>query len=207
MLSAGWEEKTVNKFITQTLAKGQRFEDSREFVELFARYGKFLVEGEEIKFKYDIGLYHTVVTTKRLILLRKFPKTLIEFKLENIDLVEYYTNIKTYKGIWAAAYIIGSVLFYLLQDVLWNRLALIIPIAKKFLITTPFFNLNLIAIIILCYCVTMGIYDFSSFVLSFTGRVRVMPKGLGPTDIISRMTPQVEEFVQTMQERMGYTKS
>ncbi|MEK6867799.1 MAG: hypothetical protein AABX98_03160 [Nanoarchaeota archaeon] len=207
LLTAGWEEKTVDKYLGQTLAKEQSFEESKEFIELFARYGKFLTEGEEIKFKYNIGMYIAVITTKRLILLKKFPKALVEFNLENIDLVEYYTNIKTMKAAWAAAYIIGAILFYFFNDILWNRLTLLIPIADKFLNIHPFFNMNIIALIILGYCMAMGIIDLATFILSFIGRVRVMPKGIGPTDIISKMTPEVEQFIQTMQERMGYKKA
>lgn len=206
LLNAGWEEKTIEKYLKQTLEKQETFESSKEFVELFASYGKFLTEGEEIKFKYDIGLYHVVITTKRLILLRKFPKALIEFNLENIELVEYYTNVKTMKAIWAAGYLLGSLLFYLYNEVLWNRLELLLPITKKFLSIHPFFGLNLIAIIILGYSIIMGVIDLSNFLLSFIGRVRVMPKGVGPTDIISTMTPEVETFIQTMQEQIGYKK-
>lgn len=205
--NAGWEEKTVDKYLSQTLEKEQRFEESKEFVELFARYGHFLTEGEEIKFKYEIGLYHVVITTKRLILLRKFPKALVEFNLENIELVEYYTNVKTIKGLWGAGYLLGSVLFYLYNNILWERLIKLIPISDNFLSIHPFFGLNLIALIILGYCLTMGVLDLSNFLLSFIGRVRVMPKGVGPTDIISKMTPEVETFIQTMQERMGYKKA
>jgi hypothetical protein len=204
LLSAGWEQKTVDKYITQTLVKEKSFEESKEFVELFARYGKFLTEGEEIKFKYDIGLYHVVITTKRLILLRKWPKALIEFTLENIDIVEYYTDIKTYKGVWGVAYLIGGGFFYMFNDVLWQRLALILPITQTFLNTKFFFGMNTVALIIFLYCLSMGIYDLVTFLLSFIGRVRVMPKNLGPTDLISQMTPQVEEFIQTMQESMGH---
>ncbi|PIN79499.1 hypothetical protein COV16_03875 [Candidatus Woesearchaeota archaeon CG10_big_fil_rev_8_21_14_0_10_34_8] len=206
LLDAGWEQKTVEKYLTQTLVKEKSFEESKEFVELFARYGKFLTQDEEIKFKYNIGMYHVVITTKRLILLRKFPKALIEFNLENIEIVEYYTNVRYYKGIWASAYFIGSVLFYLFQSVLWTRLTMLIPIADKFLQIHPVLNLNLISIIILAYTLSMGIYDLTTFILSFIGRVRVMPKQVGPTDIISSMTPQVEEFIQMMQENMGYKK-
>jgi hypothetical protein len=147
-----------------------------------------------------------VITSKRLILLRKWPKSLIEFNLENIELVEYYTNIHTYKAMWAVAYLVFSGLFFFFQDVLWERLTLVIPIAEQFLSTQPFFGMNLIAIIIFAYTLSMGIYDLATFLLSFIGRVRVMPKDIGPTDIISKMTPQVEEFIQTMQERMGHTK-
>ncbi len=206
-MQAGWEEKTVDKYVKETLIKQESFEESKEFVELFARYGKFLTEGEEIKFKYDIGLYHAVITTKRLVLLRKFPKALVEFNLENIELVEYYTNLKTTKAVWAAGYLIGSILFYLYNAVLWERLIKLIPISQNFLSVHPFFGLNLIALIILGYSVSMGIIDLAHFILSFVGRVRVMPKGIGPTDIISQMTPEVETFIQTMQERMGYKKT
>ncbi len=204
--NAGWEEKTVAKYLDETLKKEQSFEQSPEFVELFAKYGKFLTQGEEIKYKYNIGLYIAVVTTKRLILLRKFPKALIEFNLENIELVEYYTTVKTYKALWAAAYLIGSALFYFYNETLWTRLALILPIADKFLNVHPFFNMNIIAIIILSYSLAMGLYDGSQFILSFIGRVRVLPKGIGPTDIIARMSPEVEQFIQTMQEKMGFKK-
>ena len=206
LLNAGWEAKIVDKYVNETLVKEQTFEESKEFVELFARYGRFLTEGEEIKFKYNIGLYIAVVTTKRLILLRKFPKALIEFNLENIELVEYYTNLKTVKALWAAAYLIGSVVFYFFNSILWDRLALLIPIADKFLNIHPFFDMNIIALIILGYCFTMGIVDLVNFLASFIGRVRVLPKGVGPTDIISQMTPEVEQFIQTMQERMGYSR-
>lgn len=206
LLGAGWEEKTVAKYLDETLKKEQTFEQSPEFVELFAKYGKFLTAGEEIKYTYNIGLYIAVVTTKRLILLRKFPKALIEFNLENIELVEYYTNIKTYKVLWAAAYLIGSTLFYFYNEILWNRLILILPIADKFLKIHPFFGLNVIALIILGYCLVMGFYDLSQFILSFIGRVRVLPKGIGPTDIIAHMSPEVEQFIQTMQEKMGFKR-
>jgi len=206
LLSAGWEEKSVGKYLDETLKKEQIFEQSPEFVELFAKYGKFLTQGEEIKFKYNIGMYIAVVTTKRLILLKKFPKELIEFNLENIELVEYYTNVKTYKALWAVAYLVGSGLFYFFNDILWQRLIMIIPIADKFLYIHPFFGLNIIALIILGYCLAMGLYDLSNFILSFVGRVRVMPKDIGPTDIIATMTPEVEQFIQTMQEKMGFKK-
>jgi len=206
LLSAGWEEKTVAKYLEETLKKEQTFEQSPEFVELFAKYGKFLTEGEEIKYKYTFGFYIAVVTTKRLILLKKFPKELEEFNLENIELVEYYTNIKTYKALWAAAYLAGSGLFYAYNQILWDRLAMIIPIADKFLNIHPFFNMNAIALIILGYCLAMGLYDLSQFILSFIGRVRILPKGIGPTDIIANMSPDVEQFIQTMQEKMGFKK-
>lgn len=174
---------------------------------MFARYGKFLTEGEEIKFKYDIGLYHAVITTKRLVLLRKFPKALVEFNLENIELVEYYTNVKIIKAFWGTGYLIGSVLFYVYNEILWDRLIKLIPISQNFLSIHPFFDLNLITLIILIYCFTMAIIDLTHFILSFIGRVRIMPKAIGPTDIISFMTPEVENFIQTMQERMGYKKT
>ncbi len=206
LLSAGWEEKTADKYLDETLKKEQVFEQSPEFVELFAKYGKFLTQGEEIKFKYNIGFYIAVVTTKRLILLKKFPKALIEFNLETIELVEYYTNIKTYKALWAGAYLVGSWLFYFFNDILWQRLTMIIPIADKFFKIHPFFNMNIVALIILGYCLAMGFYDLSQFILSFIGRVRVMPKDIGPTDIIAQMTPEVEQFIQTMQEKMGFKK-
>ena len=207
LLNAGWEAKTVEKYLKETIIKQEKFEESKEFIELFARYGRFLTEGEEIKFKYNIGLYHAVITTKRLILLRKFPKALIEFNLENIELVEYYTNVKTMKALWAAAYFIGSFLFYFYNQILWDRVTLLIPIADKFLKVHPFFDMNIIALIILSYCIIMGIIDFTNFIFSFIGRVRIMPKGIGPTDIISQMTTEVEQFIQTMQEYMGYKKA
>ncbi|MFA6889161.1 MAG: hypothetical protein WC254_06720 [Candidatus Woesearchaeota archaeon] len=206
LLGAGWEEKTVIKYLDETLKKEQSFEQSSEFVELFAKYGKFLTDGEEIKFKYPLGFYIAVVTTKRLILLKKFPKTLIEFNLENIELVEYYTNVKMLKVLWAAGYLLGSGIFYFYNEVLWQRLTMIIPIADTFLTIHPFFNMNIIALIILGYCLVMGFYDFFQFILSFVGRVRIMPKGIGPTDIIAQMTPDIEQFIQTMQEKMGYKK-
>ena len=137
----------------------------------------------------------------------KLPKALIEFNLENIELVEYYTNVKTMKALWAAAYFIGSFLFYFYNQILWDRVTLLIPIADKFLKVHPFFDMNIIALIILSYCIIMGIIDFTNFIFSFIGRVRIMPKGIGPTDIISQMTTEVEQFIQTMQEYMGYKKA
>lgn len=85
-------------------------------------------------------------------------------------------------------------------------MTLLIPIADKFLQIHPLFNLNIIAIIILGYALSIGIYDFIEFLLSFIGRVRVMPKQIGPTDIISSMTHDAENFIQTMQEHIGYRK-
>ena len=139
LLTAGWEQNTVDKYLTEILVKQQNFEESTETVELFARYGKFLTAGEEIKFKYTIGFYIIVITTKRLILLRKFPKQLIEFNLETIEIVEYYTNVKTMKGLWAAGYILGGILFYFFQDIFWNRLSLLIPPAQSMLDLNIFF--------------------------------------------------------------------
>lgn len=204
LLTAGWEQKTVDKYLTEILTKHQTFEETAETVELFARYGKFLTAGEEIKFKYAIGFYIVVVTTNRLILLRKFPKQLIEFNLENIEIVEYYTNVKTMKGLWALGYIIGGILFSFFQDIFWNRLGLLIPPAQSILQLDIFFGLNILAVIILGYVLVMGSIDLVTFLASFMGRVRVMPKGLGPTDIMTPMKPEVEEFIQTMQERIGH---
>ncbi len=205
LLTAGWEQNTVDKYLTEILVKQQNFEESTETVELFARYGKFLTAGEEIKFKYTIGFYIIVITTKRLILLRKFPKQLIEFNLETIEIVEYYTNVKTMKGLWAAGYILGGILFYFFQDIFWNRLSLLIPPAQSMLDLNIFFGLNILSVIILVYVIVMGTIDLCSFLLSFLGRVRIMPKGIGPTDIITTMKPDVEEFIQTMQEKIGHT--
>lgn len=203
LIKAGWHPKDIEKYLTDYVLSGKVGQESPATIKLFARYGKFLLPGEEIKAHYMIGHYNIVFTAGRLILLKKFPKNILEFNFKDIELVEYYTDIRWLHLLYFAGYLAGAVIFFLFHNFLWDKIVEFIPITGRFFEFQPFLGLNILALLIFIYLVYMTIYDLYHFATSFIGRLRIMPKAMGPTDIMCKLSPDVEKVIQKLEEAIS----
>ena len=203
LIKAGWHPKDIEKYLTEYVLSGKVEKESSATIKLFAKYGKFLLPGEEIKAHYVVGHYNIVFTAGRLIILKKFPKNILEFNFKDIELVEYYTDIRWLHSLYFAGYFAGTIIFALFHSSLWTYVVDIIPIAKRFFDFNPFFGMNVLAFLIFLYLLYMALYDLYHFVTSFIGRLRIMPRSMGPTDIMCKLTPDVEKTIQKLEEAIS----
>jgi len=206
LLDAGWSKNDVDKYVTEYVLKGGLGAEKSVTIELFAKYGKFLLEGEVIKGHYHAGNFHVVITDQRAIFLKKFPKNLKEFNFKDLELVEYYTMVDWLKCGYAVFYLVFFLLFLRYHHFFWMKIVQLIPPAAEFLNFKLFWNVNVPAAIILIYLLVMFFRDAYRFIASFFGKLRILPKKLGPFDIVTSMTSDVEKVIQILEEKIELYK-
>src|SRR3989344_4355669 len=88
-------------------------------------YNPVLMEGEAVETAFDLGfwtfdLYTIFATNKRLIIVKRFPKNLMEVDYSQIELMEYYTDVEWLKGLYALLGILFSFIFLASHDKVLN---------------------------------------------------------------------------------------
>ncbi len=202
LLNAGWNQRMVEKYMSKyVLSDLSKQEDIT--IESFAKYGKLLLEGEEIKSYFEVGFNHIVlITSARLIFIRKFPKHLKEFKFNEIEIVEYFTNVQWLRLFYSIFYLVFFIVFLQFNDFFWRKLVELAPSTVTVLNVKLFLGLNIPAFVILIYLFAMFVYDGYTFGTSFLGKLRIMPKHLAPVDIITKMTSDVERIIEILEQKI-----
>ena len=80
--------------------------NNNENKNLTGRWSEYLSEGERTISEYDIGFHIILVTNQRVISLKKFPRSFIEVRYEDIRSLEHLTQIAWPKLINALAFLL-----------------------------------------------------------------------------------------------------
>jgi hypothetical protein len=200
--NVGWSQTAIDKYLRDEVLNASFSEKGSEEIETFAEYGKFLLGDECIESHYKLGMNTLIITDKRLLVLRKFPKNISEFYYADIELVEFYTAIRWVRLGYALLYFFGMFIFFFFRQGIWEKVAAILPASASFFNFRPFLGMDLATILVVGYFLTYFFIDIFSFASSFMGRVRILPKNLGPKEIIARYTGDVEEFLEKVDEKL-----
>jgi len=200
-------------FVLMKMAEGEQKKeempvfDSKEKLcdPKFNKYKDLLLDGECIKEAYEVGflcfrLYVLLFTEKRLILIKKIPKNIIELHYKDIELVEFYTNIEWLKLFYA---MMIYVLFYQLFININALLGMIIesvPALEPLLYAGDFFGMHIGSFLPLAALFIAGTYFAGLFVLSAIGRLRILIYDQPPFDIATLYDESVTRLIHTFAE-------
>ena len=168
-------------------------------IEAFAEYAKYLLQDEIIDSTYKIGFSTCIVTNKRLLVLEKFPKNVDEYYFGDIELIDYHTTLHGYRGLYAVFYLFGALFIFTFRARIWEKVAALIPASAKFFNFRPFFEMDLGTLLFVGYLSVYFCIDLFAFCSSFVGRLRIVPKDVGPQEIFSKYTPEVEELIDKIE--------
>jgi len=165
---------------------------------------QYLLEGEKINKIYDLGiltidLYKIVLTDRRMIVIKKFPKNVIELNFKNIELVEYYTNVEWMKLIFSILFFILITVFIVSSNFVLQRLAAFLPPVEPILEAGPFLGMKVGMLLVLFLLGTGALYYFGFFINSLFGRLRIIIYEQAPLDIITPLTPDVTEILKNVE--------
>lgn len=161
-----------------------------------------MLQDETIESAYHIGLFTLVITNKRLLVLEKFPKNVTEYYFSDLELIEYHTTINWIRGGYALLYLLGFSFFWIFHVRIWQKVVALLPDSAAFFNIRPFLELDIGSLIILGYLLVYFFMDLSTFGLSFVGRLRILPKDLGPKELIAKYNADVEEFIDQIELKL-----
>lgn len=202
LLQVGWSQSSIDKYLREEVLSGKFTQQGGEAIQAFAEYGRFLLADEVIESTYHIGLHSLLITNKRLLVLEKFPKNVSEYYFHDLELVEFYTTIQWLRALYAALYLFGAVIFAVYHLAMWEKLVAVFPPSATFFNFRPLFGFDLATLVIVGYLSVYFCVEFVHFVSSFFGRLRILPKDVGPKEIITRFTPDVEEFLSKIEIKL-----
>ncbi len=199
--NAGWKRREIEYYTSDAIFYHDIHADIA--LELIARYGKFLLEGEEITSYFHIGLNSMVlITNHRFIFLRKFPRMLKAFYFKDIELVEYFTIVQWSHLGYSLFYLGFASAFLKIHHILWKQLVSFLPFTSAVLNFKVLADFNLPALIIAGYLLFYFVSDAYFFATSFIGKLRILPKHLGPVDIMTPLTSEIEHLIQRIEEKI-----
>lgn len=171
----------------------------------YDKYKDLLLEGEHIKEAYHIGflifkLYIVLFTNKRLILIKKIPKNVIELDYKDIELVEFYTNIEWLKMFYALLLYVLLYQIFINIDILLEKIVEFIPPLEPLLYAGDFFGMNMGAFFPSAILFIAGTYFAGLFVLSAIGRLRILVYDQPPFDIATLYDKKVTKLIHTFSE-------
>lgn len=161
-------------------------------------------EGERLESVHDIGilgLYRIITTNKRLIVVKQFPKNLIETEYTNIEFAEYYTNVSWLSGIYALGIAAISVLFFLNHATIMDKLFTSLPFLEPLLGGRFIWGLSHGAAFILAAMDIWSLFYAGRFGSSLFGSLRILLYGQPPIDIKTKMTKELQQVIQKVEAR------
>jgi len=166
------------------------------------RWSEYLSEGEKIISEYDMGRSIILVTNQRVISLKKFPKSFVEVKYEDIRSLEHLTQIAWSRFINALVFLaIGYYIYNLskhkdlsitLGDIFKNYFPELYGIF-------PFKELIILGIATLFI---LSIYHFLTFLMSIQGYLIISRKDRAPIKIGTAFTQNVRDLIRAIEKRI-----
>jgi len=177
--------------------------EKQEKEHLVSKYEKYLTWGEEPISEFVIGFYRVIVTNKRLIFLRKFPRSFIPIAYDNIRNLEHHSYIsweKLLRSIILFAISIYGYINYVKSketiNTLFSLLEKNVPEISGILSAIPLETLTNILLLIL---VLFGILYLLQFLLSSSGKLKISLKGAPSIRISTPLTKDVRDLIRMVE--------
>ncbi|MFC2163101.1 hypothetical protein ACFLRF_05420 [Candidatus Altiarchaeota archaeon] len=159
----------------------------------------YVPEGETLLSSYKVGWYTILTTKERIVLIKKFPKSFIEIRYDEVTSLEHLTNIRwseLIKGLLIVGagyllnnYVSGNDIVTPLKDLIIKYLpelasAVSVPQLVEFSVYGIF---------------AYGLYHVLSFLPSFQGYFKISRKNRAPVMINTTLTNTVKNLVREIE--------
>ncbi len=151
-----------------------------------SKYGEYLLSGEKIikEYNFKIGLYDILITDRRVLIKRRFPRTVMAFKYKDVEVVEYITKFKWVKLVISVFGFAFTFFFTKARDNMFIKM----------------FGLKELMYLFAIAFAVMGIVYLGKFLLSAIGRLRIIIKSSSePVEIYTRYTKLIPEFIKLVE--------
>ncbi len=182
---------------------------------LRSKYEKYLTRDEEPISEFVIGFYRVVATNKRLVFLRKFPKSFIPIAYKNIINLEHHVYIswrKLFRSLILLAISIYGYINYAESketiDTLFSFLEKNVPEISTIVSAIPTETLtNMLLLVLLLF----GILYLLQFFLSLLGKLKISLEGASSIRISTPLTKDVSDLIKMaemlMERKEGYVET
>ncbi len=174
--------------------------------EIYEKYKDYLIKGETIESVFDLGsrflrLYRVISTNRRLIIIKKFPKNLIEIDYSNIEIIEYYTNVDWLYSLYAGLLLMVTSIFFFNRHAVIEQIQTFLPPIGPIVMAPllPGFNAGELLTTLVGLC-AFG-YFFGLFVLSLMGRLRILIFDQPPIDIVCGLTSDIQTIIKIFETK------
>ncbi len=165
-------------------------------------YTSYLLPNEKIELSANLGfikyvqLYVILATNMRIIIIKKFPRNLIELEYKDTEVVEYYTNVEWLQLLYAGFLFILSWIFFVNRDAILKKMTLFLPPAEPIIYAGNFFGMTAGSFLVFAALIIAAIYFFGLFVISLFGRLRVLIYEQAPVEIVAAFTPELQQLIK-----------
>ncbi len=207
LFDAGWDKTLVEEMLKANLDQTQSFLEKTDATSQFSQYSSYLTEDENITTNYKIGFYVILITNIRVIIIRRFPKTITKIDYDDIELIEYYTDIEWKKLIYGIIYGLAALILFIFDALISPKLAKTIIFLAPYFKTDFVLGINPITFTIIVIFTILCIRYCISYYDSVKGRLRIVPRKQGPKEIVTKLTKEVQEFINFMELKKKETKT
>lgn len=173
----------------------------------FGRWFKpSLLPGEKIESTFDLGLlqfdvYTIFATNQRLIVVKRFPKSLMEVHYEQIELLEYYTDIEWLKGLYAFFGFMLTFMFWFNRSAIMKGLYDLVGSIEKLSSAVMIGGVPAGEWLVFIGMLCVSFYFLGLFVLSLFGNLRILLYEQAPFDITTELTPQIQQLIMLVDQK------
>lgn len=172
----------------------------------YEKYKGYLLDGETIESIFDLGsrflkLYRVIATNRRLIIIKKFPKNLLEIDYANIELIEYFTNVDWLYSLYSGLVLVITSIFFFNRNAVVSSLSNFIPPLAPILDSPLLPGLNAGSSILTAVGMGIFLYFFGLFVLSLMGRLRILIYDQPPIDIVSILSTEIQDLIKIFETK------
>ncbi|MFC1682040.1 hypothetical protein ACFL0X_00295 [Nanoarchaeota archaeon] len=190
LLMKGWEKEVIAYHLKLVFERGKK----HPYKELV------IPQGERALGNFRVGNNRMLCTEKRLIVVKKFPRNLLEIPYGNIEAVEYYTLIKWWNLAYGLMFALITSLVFAKSNSFWLFFEGLFPNSASALDIEILFDLNIVMFIVVFVLLFFTIKHFVYFTISLFGKLRILPKDEGPVDIITSYTNDVKGLLKAVGE-------
>ena len=176
-------------------------------IDKYAEFSKYLTDDESVAQSYTIGRYTVLLTNQRIIMIKKFPRNITKIEYEDIELVEYYTDVNWAKLVYSVVFGVLSLIFYLVGDFIFRKISVALPFIIPLIKTSIALDMSLLTLVLFAVFTILFFSNLYAFFDSFMGRLRVIPKKQGPKDIITKLTKDVQEIIAALETKKRELKT
>lgn len=173
----------------------------------FGRWFKpTLQPGEKIESTFDFGwwkidLYTVFATNKRLIIVKRFPKNLLEITYNQIELMEYYTDVEWLKGVYSFFGFMIMFMYMFNRELIMKTVYSLAPFVERLFNAFSVMGLPAGEFLTFLALLSVSVFFCGFFVLSFFGKLKISLYDQAPFDITTELAPEIQELIMLVNQK------
>lgn len=169
-------------------------------------YKAYLLPNEKLQQVFHLGVWKfksrtVLATNRRMLIIKKFPRNLVDIDYSSIEIVEYYTNVEWIRLLFSLLLGILGILFSMNQALVIQSIGTFFPPIAPILTSGSFLGVSIGSFLIVGVFIVAAVYYMGFWVISLFGKFRLIMFDQAPIDVVTSFDDDTQKLINLLEQR------